>query len=122
MEKKEMQGIFFESLKRNNKQIRDDRAQAIAEDTEMAYKRQVEDLAIKIKRLSRQREGMLDLSPTDAMSLKLANDFDAQEFVEKELNLGCDIRNLVIQHNIAVNRYNILFGADLEELKEEGGV
>ena len=83
MEKKEMQGIFFESLKRNNKQIRDDRAQAIAEDTEMAYKRQVEDLAIKIKRLSRQREGMLDLSPTDAMSLKLANDFDAQEFVEK---------------------------------------
>ena len=37
-----MKGIFVASLKRNNKQIRDDRALAIAEDAELLFKREVE--------------------------------------------------------------------------------
>ena len=40
----ELGGAFYGSLKRNNKQIRDDRALAIAEDTELVYKRKIEDL------------------------------------------------------------------------------
>jgi len=35
-------GAFIDSLKRNNRQIRDDRATAISEDTELMYKRTVE--------------------------------------------------------------------------------
>ena len=35
----EKRGAFIESLQRNNKQIRDDRAQSIAEDSQLVYRR-----------------------------------------------------------------------------------
>jgi hypothetical protein len=44
-------GAFVSSLKRNNKQIRDDRAAAIAEDTELVYKRKIEDIEMEIKKM-----------------------------------------------------------------------
>lgn len=37
-------GAFIESLKRNNRQIREDRALNISEDAELLYKRKIEDL------------------------------------------------------------------------------
>ncbi|KKM94052.1 hypothetical protein LCGC14_1202120 [marine sediment metagenome] len=103
-------GAFIESLKRNNKKIRDDRATAIAEDTHLLFKREIEDLQVNIKRLKRDRENMLDLSPTDAMSLVLASDFDSAEFVRKDVELGVKIRNEEIKHEIAEKRFNYLFG------------
>ncbi len=39
MEEKPLVGAFIDSLKRNNKQIRDDRATAIAEDAQIMYRR-----------------------------------------------------------------------------------
>jgi len=105
----EMKGAFVGSLVRNNKKIREDRAIAIAEAAEMLYKRQVEDTELKIKQLRRDREAMLDLSPTDAQSLVLASDFDAQKFVEKDIQLGLAIRNLEITLEIAKTRYLHLF-------------
>jgi hypothetical protein len=107
----QMTGAFVESLKRNNKKIRDDRATAIAESAELLYKREVEDLSIQIKQLRRDREAMTDLSPTDAQSLVLASDFDAKAFVEKDIKMGVDIRNLEIRYEIARARYNHLFGS-----------
>jgi hypothetical protein len=103
-------GAFADSLKRNNKRIREDRATAISEDAEMIYKREIEDLEMKIKRLSREREGLLDLSPSDANSLVLASDFDAKSFVDKDLKIGVEIRNLEILLEIARKRYKYLFG------------
>lgn len=105
----EMKGAFVGSLVRNNKKIRDDRAIAIAESAEMLYKRKVEDMNLQIKQLRRDREAMLDLSPTDAQSLVLASDFDAQKFVEKDIQLGTAIRNLEITLEIAQTRYTHLF-------------
>jgi len=102
-------GAFIESLKRNNKQIRDDRAQTIFEDAQMVYKREVEDIDMRIKRLKRERENMLDLSPTTAMSLVLATDFDAKSFIDKEIEIGIAIRNEEIKLDIATERYNYLF-------------
>ena len=107
----QMKGAFVESLKRNNKKIRDDRAIAIAEDAQMIYKREVEDLQLEIKKLKREREAMLDLSPTDAQSLVLASDFDSKAFVAKDLDLGVKIRNLEIKLEIAEVRYKTLFTA-----------
>lgn len=104
-----MPGAFISSLKRNNKQIREDRATSIAEDVQTLYKRTVEDIELKIKKLKRDREAMLDLSPTTAQSLVLASDFDAAQFVEKDLKLGVDIRNLEIQLEIAKKQYEYLF-------------
>ncbi len=107
-----MNGAFIDSLKRNNKQIRDDRAIAIAEDAQLIYKRQVEDLEVDLKRMRRDQESMLDLSPTDARSLVLASDFDSNDYVEKDIDLGVRIRNTEIKLNIAIERYNYLFGGE----------
>ena len=104
-----MKGAFVESLTRNNKKIRQDRAIAIAEDAGLLYKREVEDLGIQIKQLVREREGMLDLSPTTADSLVLASDFDSKAFVAKDIELGVKIRNLEIKLEIAAKRYAQLF-------------
>lgn len=66
-------------------------------------------MAIQLKRLQRERDGLLDLSPTTADSLVLANDFDAKTFVEKDLQLGIQMRNLEIRLEIAKQRYAFLF-------------
>ncbi len=102
-------GAFIESLKRNNKQIRSDRATSIAEDAQIIYKREVEDLEIEIKKLKRERENMLDLSPSDANSLVLASDFKSKEFVRKDIEIGIQIRNLEIKLQISKERYAYLF-------------
>ncbi len=106
----ERQGAFIGSLKRNNKQIRDDRATAIGEDTELIYKRQIEDLQVAIKKMEREQENMLDLSPTNSMSLVLASDFDSSLYVQKDIELGVKIRNESIKLEIAQKRYKYLFG------------
>jgi hypothetical protein len=110
VEKEENLGLFVNSLKRNNKQIRDDRATAICEDTEVLYKRQVEDLELSIRKMLREQENMLDLSPTNAQSLVLASDFNSADYVLKDIDLGVKIRNAEIKLEIARTRYNILFG------------
>lgn len=104
-----LKGAFVGSLTRNNKQIRTDRAIAITEAAQMIYKREIEDTQIKIKQLKRERESMLDLSPTNAQSLTLASDFDEKSFVQKDIKLGTDIRNLEIILEIAEKRYKYLF-------------
>jgi hypothetical protein len=106
----ESEGAFFSSLKRNNRQIRDDRATAIAEDTELVYKRKIEDLELCIKKMKREQDNMLDLSPTNAQSLILASDFNSTDYVEKDIELGIKIRNTEITLEIARKRYQYLFG------------
>jgi len=107
--KVEAKGAFIVSLKRNNKQIRDDRAAAIGEDTELLYKRQMEDLDVNLRRMRREQENMLDLSPHDTHSLVLASDFDSAEYVAKDITLGVKIRNEQIKLDIARERYQYLF-------------
>jgi len=46
---------FIESLQRNNDKIRKDRARTIGEDSELIYRRRVEDIELKIKRLEREQ-------------------------------------------------------------------
>jgi hypothetical protein len=107
----ESMGAFGASLKRNNKQIRDDRATAITEDTQLVYKREIEDLMLSIKKMKREQENMLDLSPTNAQSLIVASDFDSKNYVSKDIEIGVKIRNSEIKLEIATARYNYLFGA-----------
>jgi hypothetical protein len=102
-------GAFVVSLQRSNSKIRKDRAADIAEIAEMAYKNAVQNLMVGIKRMKREREAMLDLSPTNAMSLMVANDFDSEKFVERDVQLGVDIRNAEIRLDIMQKRYSHLF-------------
>ena len=88
MDEKELAGAFISSLTRNNKEIRADRAAAIAEDAELVYKRKIEDLEISIRKMQREQEYMLDLSPTTTQSLILASDFNCEEYVTTDIDLG----------------------------------
>jgi hypothetical protein len=112
MEEKEIGGAFMSSLKRNNKQIRDDRATAIADVAQLKYKRKVEDLEMSIRDMKREQDNMLDLSPTNAQSLIIASDFDADAYIAKDLELGVKIRNEEIKLEIAKKRYAYLFGGE----------
>ena len=103
-------GAFILSLKRNNRDIKNDRATAIAEDAELVFKREIEDLQMKLKRLIRKRDNMLDLSPSNTHSLMLAEDFDAKGFVEEDLKLAVEIRNLEIKISLGELRFQHLFG------------
>lgn len=110
LEKKE--GAFVTSLKRNNRQIKEDRALSISEDAELIYKREIEDIKQEIKKIRRERENMLDLSPTNAQSLIVASDFKAKEYMQKDIQLGLKIRELEITLEIATERYKYLFGSN----------
>ena len=105
-------GAFVASLKRTNKQIKDDRAEAICEAAQITMRRAVEDLELTLKRLRRDRENMLDMSPENTHSLILGKDFDAQKFVETEATIGLDIRNTEIKLEILSKRYTYLFGGE----------
>ena len=100
---------FIESLQRNNDQIREDRARIIGEDAELIYRRKVEDIELKIKRLEREQEGLTDVSPLDKNSLTFA-DFQPEAFVQKDIELSLIIRNLNIQLELTRARFEYLFG------------
>jgi EAL domain-containing protein (putative c-di-GMP-specific phosphodiesterase class I) len=107
----ELKGAFVESLKRRSGKIKDDRATAIAEDVELIYKRTVEDLQTAIKRLKREQENAMDVSPDTALSLRPANDFNTAMFVTRDLERSVEIRKLEIKLELAEQRYKYLFGA-----------
>lgn len=112
-------GSFFGKLNRRNSKIKEDRAIAIAESAERIFKREIEDMLQQKKDLIREREGMLDLSPTHADSLVLANDFDAKEFFKSDLAIGIRLRELEIRMQIAVDRFNALFTEAVPEIMED---
>lgn len=103
------EGMFFQSLTRNNSQIRRDRAAMISEDAHLKYKRTIEDMEMDLRNLKRDREAMLDMSPDNAMNLKVASDFDGTAFVTKDIEIGLKMRNIRIRLEIATERYNELF-------------
>lgn len=102
-------GAFLTSLKRTNKEIKNDRAASIGVDAELYYRRAVEDLELEIRRLEMTREGMLDLSPTNALTLMVANDFNAEKFFEEDQKIGIRLRDLNIRLELARARYDYLF-------------
>ena len=111
-ENKELvQGALYQSLQRTNAQIRQERGDAIAEDLEMTYKREVEDVEMKLKRLKRKQVNMFDFSPTNAQSLVMAKELDSQEIKDQDLAIALDIRNTEIKLELAKARYEHLFGA-----------
>lgn len=113
MEKLEpLKGAFVGSLIRTNKDIKNDRATAIAEDAEMTYKRSIEDMEMELKKLKRERENMLDLSPSNKMMIIQAGEFDSARFTREDQILGKNIRILKIKIEDAKERYEYLFGED----------
>lgn len=111
----DMKGAFASNMKRNNRKIREDRALSIVESAQLLYRRAVEDLMLSIKNLRRDRDNMLDLSPSDANSLVVASDFDAAKFVEKDKQITLKIRDKEIELKLLRDRYAYLFGQVIPE-------
>lgn len=101
---------FGVSLKRNNSQIRKDRADTITRNTFIKYKRKIEDLDEDLFTLVNQQENMLDLAPNHTQSLVPVESFDATAFMEADCKLSLTIRNKRIEANIVRRRCNYLFG------------
>lgn len=102
-------GALWASLSRNIKQIKEGRALSILEDAELAYKRKIEDMSQALKRLNRNVEASLDMSPENVTTLKMM-DFDPEAFIEADAKAAYEIRNISIQLNECKKRYNALFG------------
>jgi hypothetical protein len=103
-------GLFAQMLYRNNAKIRQDRALSIIEDAQLKYRRHIEDLLMRKRKLELQRQNALDLSPRDAQSLVLAGEFDSTSFVQNDIAVGKKIRAITIELDIAKASYENLFG------------
>ena len=114
----EKKGALNESLKRGNKAIREQRGDAIYEDLEIVYKREVENKTVDLKRIDRKMANAFDFSVTNINSLIMkTEDFDASEVMIADLQLGWDRNKTLEKLNIAIKRYNHLFGHTYEAVQ-----
>ena len=110
---KKKSGAFAQSVLRNSKQVKADRGLAIVEDTEVLYKRKVEDTTMNITRMTRKLNSMIDISPGNVIALNF-DEFKADDFVEAHAKLAVDIRQEKIKLNAYKQQYNLLFGHTYE--------
>ena len=115
-------GKFKDYLTASFRQIREDRAEGIVDDTEIEYRRDIEDRMRRIRQYDRQRDNLiLDLCPVTTTSTQVVpSDFDAVAFKNKDIQIGIDRRNDLIILEIVVDRYESLFGAypEADKIKE----
>ena len=111
----EEKGFLKASLSRGNKAIREQRGEAIYEDLEIVYKREVENKKVDLRRIDRKMANQFDFSVTNTTSLIMrTEDFDAGQVMIDDLQLGWDRKICVEKLNIAKGRYNHLFGHTYE--------
>lgn len=105
-------GVFKVDLMRTFKQLKESRAESVAEDVEIIYKRQIEDLCHQIRNYDRDRENLiLDLSPSSAFSGNVVpSDFKPSDFLSKDIEIGLNKRDAIIKLEIVIERYQYLFG------------
>ena len=105
-------GKFVTILQRSNKDIKDDRAFALGEDTQLMFRRTIEDMKFDLKKSNRELANMLDLSPDNAITLMTPSNFDAGKFVAKNIELAVKVYNQEVKVQIAEKQYAELFGED----------
>lgn len=108
------EGYLAHSLTRSGDEIKKDRAESIAEDIRIAYKRRVEDLQTEIKKIKRRMKGAFDFSPNSTFSLVLADNVEGVDVVDKDMELALEYRNKKVKLILAKKRYNHLFGKEFE--------
>lgn len=113
-DKKFMNGKFGSMLKRNNKQLREDRGARIISATEKYYRRTIEDMEEKIANLKMDRENLLDINPSNTQTIINPSDFDSNAFVQKDIEIGKTIYNMEKVLEITRERYNDLFDVKAE--------
>lgn len=105
-------GSFYNSLNQSFRGIKETKATAITEDVELAYRRKIEDLCRAVRSCDRDREDILiNLAPSNITSTQVVpSDFKADDFLESDMKIGLNKRDALIKLEIAVTRYEELFG------------
>lgn len=108
----ETKGTFKRALTQSFKGIKETKAAAITEDVELSYRRKIEDLCRSARQCDRDREDILiNLAPSNITSLNVVpSDFEADDFLEQDMKIGLNKRDTLIKLEIAVRRYEYLFG------------
>ena len=111
-ENTQQKGLFFQNLTRDFKKLKLDRAESVTEDAEIAYKRHIEDYCRNLRENLRKRENlMLELAPTTTYDATVVPaDFDVNNFMKADEDLGVKSRELKIRLEIMLERYETLFG------------
>lgn len=109
--KKNNTGKFSRSLLRNGKEVLSSRAKGIIDVTEMTYRQTVERLEVEGRKLDMEQEEMLDMAPDDVNSLQPAKNFDADDFVKRDIELAKKKQVHALRLKAAKARYKELFGA-----------
>ena len=104
----EPQGALYASLARTNKQVRQERGDALVEDLKISYERKSQDIEIAIGRLKRQQKAMFDFSGTSTTSL-VVKDINPQEIMDEDLKIELEIHNLNVRLEHANRRLEHLF-------------
>lgn len=108
----ETKGTFKSALTQSFKGIKETKAAAITEDVELSYRRKIEDLCRAVRQCDRDREDiMINLAPANITSTNVVpSDFKADDFLNSDLKIGLNKRDALIKLEIAVKRYEELFG------------
>ena len=102
-------GAFASSLKRTNKEIREERARQIASSAERTFRRYIEDIEEALEEKLLLRAAMLDMSPSNTHSILRADAIDSTKFVSSYSEIGLEIRELKIKRQEAKRDYAFLF-------------
>ena len=108
---------FFEILKRENSQIKDERADRIAQSTKEAHIKLILDKKAKVDTLRNKMENMLDLSasPDVTVDNKLS-DFDPQAFVYEYQDNAEKLQVAQLKYEVAIKVGEDLFNLDIPTL------
>lgn len=108
----ELKGLLGETLKRNTKEIREERGKTLYEDLSVEYEREIQDLEREIRRKESEQNRQFDFSPGTTISLSFAENFDPRTILKQDQEKSLDINNLRVKRNLLAKRSNTLFGTN----------
>ena len=113
-------GILESTLKQTFRQIKESRIDSMLEDSELKYRRQIEDICAKIRSCDRDMEdAILDILPSNAGQGITPSQFDADKLMSTRINTLFIKREQSIKLSIMLSDYETLFGAypDIDKVK-----
>jgi len=100
-------GKLITQLNKSQKEINTDRIDSIYENSEMSYKRRIEDKELQIKNMKIDREALLDFS--DKGEIIKSSRFDCGRLTNEDAKISCEIKNQEMTLEVLKERYKVLF-------------
>ena len=120
MEEVKKTGILESTLKQTFKQIKESRIDSMLEDSELKYRRQIEDICAAIRSCDRDMEdAILDILPANAGQGISPSQFDADKLMNTRISTLLVKREKAIKLSVMLADYETLFGQypDIDKVK-----